>query len=164
MKTSRHIICVSLMTVQMFMLLCTHRRFTALWILSGTTRWAITRRNFHPLTPIMVISRPYLLPPSITIHGILPVQFTCMAVFFHNLSPSFLWSFSCLTPSTSYSIHFFTQSLSCFHSTCSYHRNLLCCNTKIMSSNLSLPLNPLLGTLSCSFMPLISLTILISAR
>jgi len=24
---------------------------------------------------------PYLLPPSITIHGILPVQFTCLTVF-----------------------------------------------------------------------------------
>jgi len=29
---------------------------------------------------------PYQLPPSITIHGILSVQFTCLAVFFHNLS------------------------------------------------------------------------------
>ena len=36
----------------------------------------------------------YLLPPSITIHGILPVQFTCLTFFFHNLSPSFLWSTS----------------------------------------------------------------------
>jgi len=37
---------------------------------------------------------PYLLPPSIMIHGILPVQFTCLIFFFHNLSPSFLWSTS----------------------------------------------------------------------
>jgi len=37
---------------------------------------------------------PYLLIPSITIHGILPVQFTCLTVFSHNLSPSFLWSTS----------------------------------------------------------------------
>jgi len=28
------------------------------------------------------------------IHGILPVQFTCLTVFFHNLSPSFPWSTS----------------------------------------------------------------------
>ena len=28
---------------------------------------------------------PYLLPPSVTIHGILPVQFMCLTVFFHNL-------------------------------------------------------------------------------
>jgi len=27
---------------------------------------------------------PYLLPPSITIHGILSVQFMCLTVFFHN--------------------------------------------------------------------------------
>jgi len=37
---------------------------------------------------------PYLLPPSIMSHGILPLQFTYLTVFFHNLSPSFLWSTS----------------------------------------------------------------------
>jgi len=37
---------------------------------------------------------PYLLPLSITIHGILPVQSTCLTVIFHYLSPSFLWSTS----------------------------------------------------------------------
>jgi len=37
---------------------------------------------------------PYLLPPSVMIHGILPVQFKCLTVFFHNLSPSLLWSTS----------------------------------------------------------------------
>jgi len=31
----------------------------------------------------------YLLPPSITIHGILPVQFACLSVFFRNLSLKF---------------------------------------------------------------------------
>jgi len=36
----------------------THNRFTALWILSGTTRWAGTRRNIHPLTPILIMSHP----------------------------------------------------------------------------------------------------------
>jgi len=34
----------------------------------------------------------YLLPPSAAIHGILPVQFTCLTVFLHNLCPSVLWS------------------------------------------------------------------------
>ena len=35
---------------------------------------------------------PYPLPPSFKIHSIL--QFACLTVFFHNLSPSFLWSTS----------------------------------------------------------------------
>jgi len=37
---------------------------------------------------------PYMLHPSNTIHGFLPVQFTCLTVFFHNLCPTFLWSAS----------------------------------------------------------------------
>jgi len=40
-----------------------------------------------------------------------------------------------LAPFTSYSIHFFTQSLSSFRRTCPYHRNLFCCSTEIMWSN-----------------------------
>jgi len=48
-----------------------------------------------------------------------------------------------LAPSTSYSIHFFTQSLSSFCSTYPYHHNLFCCSTKIMSSNPSLSLSTL---------------------
>jgi len=66
-------------------------------------------------------------------------------------------------PSTSYSIHFFTQSLSSFHNTCPYHRNLFCCSTNIMSPNPSLVPNSLLGTLSFTIMSHIHLTILISA-
>jgi len=107
---------------------------------------------------------PYLLPPSITIHGILPVQFMCLTVFFHNLSPNFLWSTS--WPGTLYFIlhTFLHQSLSSFHSTCPHHHNLFCCSTEVMSSNPSLFLNLLFGILSCSLMPHIHLTILISAR
>ena len=37
-----------------------------------------------------------------------------------------------LEPSTSYSIHFFTQSVSSFRSTCPYHRNLFCCSISII--------------------------------
>jgi len=45
-----------------------------------------------------------------------------------------------------------------------YHHNLFCCSTKLMSYNPSLSLNPLLGTLSSySLTPCIHLTILISA-
>ena len=53
-----------------------------------------------------------------------------------------------LEPSTSYSIHFFTQSVSSFHSTCPYHHKLFCCSINIISSIPSLSLNSLLGTLS----------------
>jgi len=106
----------------------------------------------------------YLLHPSATIHGILPVQSECLTVFFHNLSPSFLLSTSWLSTFHSYSIHFFTHSLSSFHNTRPYHRNLFCRGTEIMLSNPSLSLKPLLGTLSCSFTPHTHLTILISAH
>ena len=76
---------------------------------------------------------PYLLPLSITIHGILHLQFTCLTVFSHNFFARFLWSASWPGTSISYFIHFFTQSLSSFCSTCPYHRTLLCCSTEIMS-------------------------------
>jgi len=38
-----------------------------------------------------------------------------------------------LGPSTSYRIHFFTQSSSSFRSTCPYQLSLFCCNTNAMS-------------------------------
>jgi len=74
----------------------THTHTTILWLCGfcpGKPRWAGTRRNIHPLTPIVVIKYPYLPCPSM-IHGILPTQSTCFTFFFHNLSPSFLWSTS----------------------------------------------------------------------
>ena len=49
-----------------------------------------------------------------------------------------------LKRSTSYSIHFFTQSVSSFRSTCPYHHNLFCCSINIISSIPSLSLNSLL--------------------
>ena len=69
-----------------------------------------------------------------------------------------------LEPSTSYSIHFFTQSVFSFHNICPYHRNLFCCSINIISSIPSLCLNSLLGTLSFTLTLHIHLTILISAR
>ena len=68
-----------------------------------------------------------------------------------------------LGPSTSYSMHFFTQSSSSFRSTCPYQRSLFCCNTYAMSSIPSLFLSSLLGSLSFNLTPHIYLTILISA-
>ena len=68
-----------------------------------------------------------------------------------------------LEPSTSYSMHFFTQSSSSFRSTCPYQYSLFCCNNNAMSSTPSLSLSSLLGSLSFSLTPHIHLTILISA-
>ena len=67
-----------------------------------------------------------------------------------------------LEPSTSYSIHFFTQSVSSFHSTCPYHHNLFCCSINTISIP-SLSLNSLLGILSFTLTLHIHLTTLISA-
>jgi len=39
-----------------------------------------------------------------------------------------------LEPSASYSIRFFTQSVSSFRNTCPYHRNVFCCSINIISS------------------------------
>ena len=111
----------------------------ALWTLSGTT-WVSWYQKKHSHTHTHHGHQTSLSASlSFTNHDILLVQFTC-----HNLSPSFLWS------TTSYTIHFFTQSLSSFCSTRPYLCNLFCCSTEIMSSNPSLSLNPLLGTLSSS--------------
>jgi len=96
-------------------------------------------------------------------HKHTPVQSTRLTIFFTISVQVFFGLPLGLAPSTSYSIHFFTQSLSSFRSTCPYHGNLFRCSTEIMSSNPSLSLNSLLGTLSCSFTPHIHLTILVFA-
>ena len=44
----------------------------------------------HP--PSWSSSNLYQRLPFTTIHSILPVQFTCLAIFLHNLPPSRLWS------------------------------------------------------------------------
>ena len=63
----------------------------------------------------------------------------CLTFFFIISVHEFFGLPGSLTPSTSYSIHFITQSLSSFRSTCPYHCNLFCCSTEI-SSNPSLSL------------------------
>jgi len=69
----------------------THSHFMALC--PGLPEWAGTRRNIHPLPPIFTLSSNILYQlPSTTIHSILLVQITCLAVLFHNLSLVSLWS------------------------------------------------------------------------
>jgi len=87
----------------------------------------------------------YQLLPCTMIHSILSVQFTYLTIFFAQV----LFGLSLgLEPSTSYSIHFFTKSVSSFCNTRPYHHSLFCCSTKVMSSIPTLSLNSLLGTLS----------------
>jgi len=89
--------------------------------------------------------QPQLLP-STTINSIVPVQFTCLTIFC-TTSLQVLFGLPLgLEPSTSYSIHFFTQSVSSFRNTCRYNRSLFCCSTKIISSIPNSSLNSLLGT------------------
>jgi len=64
----------------------------------------------HP--PYWWLSNLYQLIPSTTIHSILLVQITCLAMFLHNLFHVLFGLPLGLEPSTSYSIHFFTQSVS----------------------------------------------------
>jgi len=74
--------------------------------LSRTTRVSRYQKKHSPTHLSWSSSNIYQLLPSTRIHSILPVQFTCLTIFLHNLCPCPLWFTSCLEPSTSYSIHF----------------------------------------------------------
>jgi len=54
----------------------------------------VTEETFNHLDLSWSLIILFQLPPFTTIHRILPVQFTCLTVFLHNLSPSPLWSTS----------------------------------------------------------------------
>jgi len=60
----------------------------------GLLGWAGSRRNIHPLTYPDSSSNLYQLLPSTTMHIVIPVQFTCLTIFLHNLSAGRLWSTS----------------------------------------------------------------------
>jgi len=86
----------------------------------------------HP--PSWSSSNLYQLLPSTTIHSILPVQIRAWQSFC-TTSLHVLFGLPLgLEPSASYSVHFFTQSLSSFRNTCTYYHNLFCCSINIISS------------------------------
>jgi len=130
----------------------THNRFTALWILSGTT-WVSWYQKKHSPTHT---HRGHQSSFICFVASSLFNQHTWQSFSTISLQVFFGLPLG-LAPSTSYSIHFFIQSLSSFHNTYPYHRNQFCCSTEIMPSNHSLSINPLLGILSCSFTPFSSL-------
>jgi len=113
--------------------------FTALWIMSGTT-WVSRYLKKHSPTHIHLSWSsviPYLLPPWRSMASSL---FNLLAwQSFSTISVQVFFSLPVgLATCTSYSIHFFTQSLSSFHCTCPYLCNMFCCSTEIMLSNPSL--------------------------
>jgi len=139
-----------------------YNHFTALWTLSGTI-WVSQYQKKH--TP----THTYRGHQSSLICFLHLLRSKASSLFnlrawqsFSTVSVQVFFGLLLgLAPSALYSIHFFTQSLSSFRSTCPYHHNLFCCNTEIMSSNSSLS-QPFVWN-SCSLMPHILLTILISA-
>jgi len=128
----------------------------------GLPGWAGTRRNIHPHPdhhPIFISFFHLLRSVSFSLFRLRAWQSFCTTSL-HVIIGLPLG----LEPSTSYSIHFFTKSLSSFRNTCPYYCNLFCCSIKIISSVHSLSPNSLLGTLSFTLTLHIHLTILICAR
>jgi len=130
----------------------------------GLPGWAGTRRNTHPPTILIIIQ---CLSASSIYHD--PWHPPCSNYVLDNLfcttSLHVLFGLPLgLKPCTSYSIHFFIQSMSSFRNTCPYHLNLFCYSISIMSSIPSLSLNSLLGTLSFTLTLHIHLTILCSLK
>jgi len=87
----------------------THTQTQAILRLSRSWYQEKTFTHSHLLWPSVI---PYLLPPSITIHGILPVQFLHAWQTFSTISLQVFFGLPLgLAPSTSYTIHFFIQRL-----------------------------------------------------
>jgi len=80
------------------------------------TRMSWYQKKHSPTHLSWSSSNLYQVLPSTTIHSTLPVQFTCLTIFLHNLSPSPLWStsWSGALHLKLHSIHFFTESVPYF--------------------------------------------------
>jgi len=133
--------------------------------LLGQPGWAGTRRNIHSLTPIMIIDHPLSTSsffydpwhPPCSIY----VPKSLFSQSFSKFSLVYLLSWhpplhTLYISSPNHYLLFATHA----HTI----TKLFCRSTETMSSNASLSLNPLVGTLPCSLMPHIHLTILISAH
>jgi len=128
----------------------THNHFTALRMLSGTIQVSWYQKKHSP-THTYRGNQSSLTSLISFLHLIWSMTSSLFNLrawqSFSTISLQVFFGLPlCVAPSTSYSIHFFTQSLSSFRSTCPYHHNLFCYSTEIMSSNPSLSLILLLGT------------------
>jgi len=66
-------------------------------------------------SPILIIIQPLSASSIYSIHSILPVQFTCLTNFLHNLFPSPLWS-TCWSGALHLILHTFLYPISVFFS------------------------------------------------
>ena len=137
----------------------------ALWILSGITRVRRYQKKHSPTYLLWLSIIPYLLPPSVTIHGILPVQFTCLTVFLHNLCPGFFWSTSWYG-TLHFILHTYISSPNHYLLFATHAHTIATCFAvvPILHHLILVSLNHFLGILSFSLMSHIHLTILISAH
>ena len=119
----------------------THNRFTALWILSGTT-WLSRCQKKHSPTHTYHGHQSSLICFLHLLRSMASSLFNfCVWHSFSTISLQVFFGLPLGLAPSAYSIHFFTQSLSSFLSTCPYHCNLFCSSTEIMSSNPSLSLS-----------------------
>jgi len=140
-----------------------HNHYTALWTLSGTT-WVSRYQKKHSPTHTYRGHQSSLICFHHLLRSMASSPFNLRTLqSFSTISLQVFFGLPHgLTPLTSYSIHFFTQSLSSIRSTCPYHCNLFCC-AEVMSSNPSLS-QPFTWNSIMYLMPHIHLTILISAH
>ena len=101
-------------------------------------------------------------PPSTTIHSILPVQFTCLTVLLHNLSPSLLWSILVWNP-TLHSLYISSPNHCILFKTHSHTITACFAVVPRLCHLILVSQSTLLGTVSFTLMSHIHLTILISA-
>jgi len=102
--------------------------------LSGTTRVSWYQKKHSPTHLSRSSSNLYQLLPSTMIHGMLPIQFTCLTIFC-TTSLQVLFGLPLdLESSTSYCIHLFTQSVSFFLQHTPIPLQPVCCSTKSLST------------------------------
>ena len=85
------------------------------WLCPGLPEWTGTEETFSHSHQSWSSAIFYQLPPSTTIHSILPVQVMCLTVFLHNLCPSPLRSTS-LSVTLHFILHTFFHPIVVFFS------------------------------------------------